>query len=167
MKRRKLLQGAAKPNVTPLCDIMLSLLIFFMLVSKAGVSDGSDMSLDLPAATQGNKLQRSNIRSLTLNIYPDPLNRQNPTVTLLDPKDNERATFAVRNDQTGTKPLLDFLKAWTPSNPELRSETHLLLRTARTTPYSDIEPILVYASEAGVGKVNYAVDVPKTAVGGQ
>ena len=39
---------AAHPNVTPLIDVVMCLIIFFMLVAKIGVSTGAE-KMELPA----------------------------------------------------------------------------------------------------------------------
>ena len=55
-------------NVTPLIDIVMVLIIFFMLVAKIGVSRGEDESIPLPSAILGVSLD-SLSNTLTLNIH--------------------------------------------------------------------------------------------------
>src|SRR5947209_3030392 len=55
-------------NVTPLIDIVMVLIIFFMLVAKIGVSRGEDESVPLPSAILGVSLD-SLSNTLTLNIH--------------------------------------------------------------------------------------------------
>src|SRR3954468_11569235 len=54
-------------NVTPLIDIVMCLIIFFMLVAKIGVSDGSDKSIEVPASIWGTELKDKG-NMLTLNV---------------------------------------------------------------------------------------------------
>ena len=44
---------AAHPNVTPLIDVVMCLIIFYMLVAKIGVARGVDPAITLPASVQG------------------------------------------------------------------------------------------------------------------
>jgi biopolymer transport protein ExbD len=37
-------------NVTPLIDIVMCLIIFFMLVAKIGVDTGADRNIDIPTS---------------------------------------------------------------------------------------------------------------------
>jgi hypothetical protein len=55
-------------NVTPLIDIIMCLIIFFMLVAKIGVSTGINKDVDAPTSYLGIKLpDMSNV--LALNLY--------------------------------------------------------------------------------------------------
>ena len=53
MKRRTIRPPGPSLNITALCDIMLSLLIFFMLVSRTGLDTGADETIVLPLASLG------------------------------------------------------------------------------------------------------------------
>src|SRR5437588_7551778 len=54
-------------NVTPLIDIVMCLIIFFMLVAKIGVSRGIDAAIKLP---DGSGLQIKDMgQTLTLNLH--------------------------------------------------------------------------------------------------
>ena len=57
-------------NVTPLIDIVMCLIIFFMLVAKIGVSTGIDQKIDAPKTYLGVKIKDLG-NALTLNLYRD------------------------------------------------------------------------------------------------
>ena len=61
------------PNVTPLIDIVMCLIIFFMLVAKIGVSTGAEQ-MDIPASILGTDIQDMG-NTLTLNVRPGPLDQ--------------------------------------------------------------------------------------------
>src|SRR5947207_1197401 len=67
-------------NVTPLIDIVMCLIIFFMLVTKIGVSRGEDKEIELPASIIGKQLEDLG-NTLTLNIHPAVV--EQPLVTAL------------------------------------------------------------------------------------
>src|SRR5579862_1887819 len=71
---------SAHPNVTPLIDIIMCLIIFFMLVAKIGVTTGAD-KIDIPTTVLGSKITNMS-NTLTLNI-PDKLNADLPLVSAL------------------------------------------------------------------------------------
>ena len=54
-------------NVTPLIDIVMCLIIFFMLVAKIGVSRGEDKDIQLPSTIIGTK---SIATSATATVRP-------------------------------------------------------------------------------------------------
>src|ERR671912_2808347 len=70
MRKRGLPENhVAHPNVTPLIDIVMCLIIFFMLVAKIGVDTGADQAIVIPASFQGLQIEDMG-NTLTLNIRP-------------------------------------------------------------------------------------------------
>lgn len=67
-------------NVTPLIDVVMCLIIFFMLVAKIGVDTGADQRISIPASLQGFDIKDMG-NTLTLNVQPGPLDQ--PMVTAL------------------------------------------------------------------------------------
>jgi hypothetical protein len=56
-------------NVTPLIDVVMCLIIFFILVAKIGVSTGIDHKIDAPMTYLGVKIDDLS-NALALNLYP-------------------------------------------------------------------------------------------------
>jgi biopolymer transport protein ExbD len=54
-------------NVTPLIDIVMCLIIFFMLVAKIGISSGADPSIKPPSTLLGAKIEDMG-NTFTLNV---------------------------------------------------------------------------------------------------
>src|SRR4051812_13718774 len=73
MKKRHMPEShAAHPNVTPLIDVVMCLIIFFMLVAKIGVTTGA-VPMDLPQTVLGKKIEELK-GTLTLNVTdPNPI----------------------------------------------------------------------------------------------
>src|SRR3954467_3671906 len=61
-------------NVTPLIDIVMCLIIFFMLVAKIGVSTGST-PMDLPTTIVGKKIEQLG-DNVILNVYDPNIERE-------------------------------------------------------------------------------------------
>src|ERR1700712_5167478 len=55
-------------NVTPLIDIVMCLIIFFMLVTKIGVSRGVDKDIILPDTLMGQKISDMG-DTITINMH--------------------------------------------------------------------------------------------------
>src|SRR5260370_21729077 len=55
-------------NVTPLIDVVMCLIIFFILVAKIGVSNGLDKTIDMPTTYMGINLTDMG-NALALNLY--------------------------------------------------------------------------------------------------
>jgi len=59
MKRRRMPDmHESGVNVTPLIDIVMVLIVFFMLVAKIGVSRGEDADIPLPSAISASRWTR-------------------------------------------------------------------------------------------------------------
>jgi biopolymer transport protein ExbD len=147
---------SSHPNVTPLIDIVMCLIIFFMLVAKIGVSTGADQKITIPATIRGTEIKDMG-NTLTLNVQPGPLNQ--PFVTalvkdevrelkLVDPTNGVRQLFAelshLRNGPDGKLGTKD-------DNIDFK----IIIRGAEDMPYSILEPVLKTCAEAQVKNVNF------------
>ena len=144
------------PNVTPLIDIVMCLIIFFMLVAKIGVSTGADQKIKIPATIRGTEIKDMG-NTLTLNVQPGPLNQ--PFITalvkddvrelkLVDPTNGVRQLFVelshIRNGRDGKLGTKD-------DNIDFK----VIIRGAEDMPYSILEPVLKTCAEAQVKNVNF------------
>jgi biopolymer transport protein ExbD len=143
-------------NVTPLIDVVMCLIIFFMLVAKIGVSTGADQKIKIPATIRGTEIKDMG-NTLTLNVQPGPLNQ--PFVTalvkdevrelkLVDPTNGVRQLFVelshIRNGRDGKLGTKD-------DNIDFK----VIIRGAEDMPYSILEPVLKTCAEAQVKNVNF------------
>src|SRR3954465_10688699 len=56
-------------NVTPLIDIVICLIVFFMLVAKIGVATGAEAEIDIPVTQLGTDLKKIGVESsVVLNV---------------------------------------------------------------------------------------------------
>src|SRR6187455_3217371 len=75
-------------NVTPLIDIVMCLIIFFMLVAKIGIDTGADSKIAIPASILGTDIKDLG-NTLTLNVQAGAA--QQPLVTALVPDPANRS----------------------------------------------------------------------------
>src|SRR5215207_7310324 len=87
-------------NVTPLIDVVMCLIIFYMLIAKIGVDTGANPNINIPASLQGVNIQDMG-NTLTLNVVAGPLDQ--PMVTALV---GDVVAEVKLVDGTGQKPLL-------------------------------------------------------------
>src|SRR5215217_979122 len=91
-------------NVTPLIDVVMCLIIFFMLVAKIGISSGINKDVDSPNTYLGVKLTDLS-NAMTLNLYDKKNGLDEPQI-LVDVKGKQRELKL----QEGTKhPLQEVL----------------------------------------------------------
>ena len=161
MRKRGLPEShVAHPNVTPLIDIVMCLIIFFMLVAKIGVDTGADRKLRIPATIQGQEIKDMG-NTLTLNVRPMPMGDQ-PMVSALVGGVVEELKLV--DPVTGHKPLLATLKNFrfgkdlkpggvdeAADNPEFK----VIIRGDESMGYQFLEPVLITCAEARVKNVNF------------
>jgi biopolymer transport protein ExbD len=166
MRRRPLPQPhLTHPNVTPLIDIVMCLVIFFMLVAKIGVATGADPSIEIPVSALSQALQIDSLsNTLVLNVKEKkPLDE--PLVTaLVDGSTGQPQEIRVIDPSTGKRPLLDVLRRLRfgrdgksgGAGPNADNDDfRVIIRGDREMGYRFLEPVLVAAAEAGVNKVIY------------
>lgn len=154
---KKHVGGLGSPNITPLCDIMLSLLIFFMLVSRVGIETGADEDMTLPEVLRGVEIEDFG-NTITLNVYPVDRDGGTEVSTLL-PLTSELKYLVAGGPEDAVTPLLRSLVA---QNPNLK----LIIRGDESLEYRYMEPVLLAASRAQVASVNTAVSRADNAPGG-
>src|ERR1043165_7812936 len=86
-------------NVTPLIDVVMVLIVFFMLVAKIGVTTGAE-PMDLPATILGAKIEDMG-NTLTLNVRPGAADE--PVVTALI--SGKKEELKILDPHTGRRPL--------------------------------------------------------------
>jgi biopolymer transport protein ExbD len=144
---------ATHPNVTPLIDIVMCLIIFYMLVAKIGVNMGQDAKIELPTSLLGITLKDLG-NTVTLNVARPPSGDE-PLVTMLDPSSGQMVDLKIID---GTKrPLQTFLKKLKGENAEFK----VIIRGDQNLEYRFLEPVLITCSEAAVKNVNFAARVPQ------
>jgi biopolymer transport protein ExbD len=147
------------PNVTPLIDIVMCLIVFYMLVARFAVDTGADTrNITLPLSLQGITLTDMG-NTVTLNVLEPPGGGDLPRVTTLDPRTNERIDIAVLDPVTGRRPLADWLRTLRGQNAEFK----VIIRADQDLDYRFIEPVLL--SSAGNAKnVNFATAKEQPAI---
>src|SRR5271154_6701028 len=107
MKKRHIPEArSAHPNVTPLIDIVMCLIIFFMLVAKIGVTTGAE-KMDIPESIKGNPITDMD-NTLTLNVRPGAADE--PLVTALVQNtagEHQQTELKLRDPISGQNQLLN------------------------------------------------------------
>ena len=144
-------------NVTPLIDIVMVLIIFFMLVAKIGVTTGADASIDPPETILGVSLKDLG-NTLTLNVRGGR-GLEEPIVTALtDKSDREPREVRIleRRGAAVDKPLERALTAFRQANPNAK----LIILGEKDLQYHLLEQVLISAANAKVTNVNFQTKRP-------
>ena len=147
-------------NVTPLIDIVMVLIIFFMLVAKIGVTTGADPSIEPPETILGVSLKDLG-NTLTLNVRGGP-RLEEPIVTALVEKGDREPREVKILERRGTavdKPLERVLSAFRQTNPNAK----LIILGERDLQYHLLEQVLISAANARIASVNFQTTPAKLA----
>ena len=148
MRRHLPESHVSHPNVTPLIDIVMCLIIFYMLVAKIGVKTGADLKIDLPVSLQGITIKDLG-NTVTLNVSAGA---NYPLVTLLNPRNGQVEELKVVEEGTGRKPLESFLKLLKGQNDKFS----VIIRADQNLEYRYLEPVLFTCATVKVREVNFA-----------
>jgi biopolymer transport protein ExbD len=150
-------------NVTPLIDIVMCLIIFFMLVAKIGVDAGVDPTIAIPATILGTDIRKLDIpNSLTLNVRPGGVDQ--PDVSALV---NGELTELKLVDEANRTPLLDSLKFFRfgkdlkPGGTGVNEDNpafNIIIRGDKDMDYRFLEPVLKTCATASVKSVNFTTE---------
>jgi biopolymer transport protein ExbD len=149
-------------NVTPLIDVVMVLIIFFMLVAKIGVATGAEEQIDIPVSTLGWDIKDIGIESaLVLNV------REVGTVpmvtAMVEPDGNVSRTgrpveLKIYDPATRRRPLMEVLRRLRHGDPRSglapNPEFKVIIRGDRSISYRTLDPVLLACMEANVKNVN-------------
>lgn len=157
---------SAHPNVTPLIDVVMVLIVFFMLVAKIGVSTGADESIKVPSSILGIDIQDMG-NTLTLNVRPSRANNQLPEIkALVAPQSGGTPVITeLRVDMNNNTSQLintllffrygkDMKKGGTGPNAD-NDNFQVIIRGDKDMQYSLLEIVLVACGRAHVKTVNF------------
>ena len=150
MKRRRIPESrATHPNVTPLIDIVMCLIIFFMLVAKIGVSTGAE-KMDIPESLVGIDITDMD-NTLTLNVRRGPLDLPQVTALVKNKNGEYEKTELKLRDPSGQNQLFNTLSMYHKQNDSFA----VIIRGEEDMPYRFLEPVLITCADANVRKVDF------------
>ena len=139
-------------NVTPLIDVVMCLIIFFMLVAKIGVSSGIDDSIDAPRTYLGVKsIDLGN--ALALNLH-DKAGTDEPMI-LVDLKGERQKELKLQETRGGKQvhPLQEVLKDLKKDRGE---KFNVIINAEKGMRYAQIQLVLQECAVAGVSNLHFA-----------
>jgi biopolymer transport protein ExbD len=153
---------ASHPNVVPLIDVIMCLIIFFMLVARIGVSSGEDASIKIPFAALGREI-KSLDNALLINVK-EVAGRPEVTAQIDSSNGKGRETLVLEGG-TNARRLVDVLKRLRfgddlrpgqsrpggKDNPDLK----LIIRGDSDMNFGVLQQVLLAAAEAKVTSLNF------------
>jgi biopolymer transport protein ExbD len=139
-------------NVTPLIDIVMCLIIFFMLMTKIGVATGADPGIVPPETIFGGSLKDLG-NTLTLNVTGGPRLEEPIVTALVEKGDREPREVKIFENRGGTvdRPLERVLTAFRQANPKAQ----LIILGPKDLQYHLLEQVLISAANAKITSINF------------
>ena len=139
-------------NVTPLIDVVMCLIIFFMLVAKIGVSTGIDKKIDAPQTYLGKSITDLG-NSLALNLYSTP--GTDVPMILVDLKGERQKELKIQENRGGKVvfPLQEVLKDMLKERGE---KFNVIINAEKNMRYAQVQTVLQECASARVLNLNFA-----------
>ncbi len=135
--------GGSEINTTPLIDVVMCLIVFYLIVGK--LASGQLAEVDLPDATTGDRETPSELFIVNVRS-PDESARawrvSNAAVIIEgDPVPSPEALTRMLRDRVASKP-----------------DTQVQLRASRQLPFAEVDPVLRACTDAGVADITLAAN---------
>lgn len=134
-----------EPNFTPLLDLVLQLVMFFM-ISANFVMDQTNVEVKLPEAISAKAIEPSTDRVIILNV-----NAQGQVIL---PKIDQEGDNATLDNPVQVEGYLTRRAEIEKRQGNKRGETALILRVDRQTPFEKSYPIMKACRNAGYTNVH-------------
>ncbi len=134
----------AEPNLTPLLDLVLQLVMFFLLVANFSVVQ-ANKDIDLPKATSAKPVvKETDVRYLNVNDKAEVLvlGRREPLRTLLEVED-----YLKQEANLIKKKLKD------EGKPDEQLQTIVVIRADKRTDYKPVYEVMQVCKKAGFRKL--------------
>jgi biopolymer transport protein ExbD len=146
------------PNVVPLIDVMLCIIVFYMLAAKIGVSSGADESIKLPETNFGKELRDvGSTNTLIVNVT-ERLNE--PFITAVVEGGSSLQELSVKTDDKTRRSLETELKKLRfgadgkPNTADDNPDLKVIVRgDGEELTYRAFFPVMVAITNAGVSNV--------------
>ena len=166
--RRKGMPAAhgSEVNVTPLIDVIMCLIIFFMLVAKIGVTKG-EKPMDLPYTYLGKTIDDLG-NTITLNVLPlGSTGKEGPAtdiqVSALVGDVDKDLPISVEIGGVTRFPLRETLQQ---AKARYKDQFKVIIRADWDLPFTQVQKVLIECANAGASNMLFATrkgEEPKAA----
>ena len=139
-------------NVTPLIDVVMCLIVFFMLVAKIGVSTGLDNKIDAPSTYLGVKITDLG-NALALNLYAKPGTDEPQVLVDIRGEGQKELKFQETRGGQTVHPIREVLDAMKKERGE---QFKVIVNADKNMKYAAMQLVLQECALAGVTNVNFA-----------
>ncbi len=143
----------SSPNVTPLIDVVMCLIIFFMLVAKIGVSTGADKQIVVPSAFYGTSIKDMG-NTYTLNVVNGP-NPGIPVVTGLVKGVVQNLPLYEGKDGHPLRDALSYFRHGEKGKPADNPNFKVIIRGDKSLLFGSLSAVIAECNGAQVNTIAY------------
>lgn len=166
IRRRHIPESRSEhPNVVPLIDVMLCIIVFYMLAARIGVETGADKTIQIPVTALGRELTEIGTNNIIVNVREA---MGAPSVTAMVENGRGVQTFSVDGKVPGQ--LRDALRALIigrdgkPNTDDDRADLGVIVRGDGEMSYKSFMPVMVAITDAGVKNIFHNTAKPENTV---
>jgi len=163
------------PNVVPLIDVMLCIIVFYMLAAKIGVESGADKDIRLTAVTFGKQLKDVGTTGQLIINVRELLDQPFVSAAVSDGSGTPIGSsglyeLKVVDPSTGKRHLYEFLRRvrmgpdGKENTPDDNKDMKVTIRGDAEMPYRTFFPVLKDVMDAGVKNIFHAAEKPQGTV---
>ena len=131
-------------NVTPLIDVIMCLIIFFLLVGHIA-KKASIKGIQIPSTVTGKALGNQS-NQLIINLVPPSGGYGNDAMP----------SILIWSNRISESQLAAYLRKQKSDNPAIK----VVLRADRSIPYRFIAPVLISCAQAGIASIHFMTRRP-------
>lgn len=143
------------PNVIPLVDVMLCMIVFYMLAAKIGVDNGADRTIQLAVTSLGTEMQKVGVNNIVLNVR-ETLGEPDVTAMVESGRGVESLSVA---GTVGRPPLREVLRALRlgkdgkEGTEDDKPDLSVIIRGDAEMTYKTFMPVMLAVTDAGIKNV--------------
>jgi len=151
------------PNVIPLIDVMLCIIVFYMLCARIGVDTGVDRDIIIPSTVIGKELKDIGTNNIILNMKDGG---DRPIITAMAEGGSSKAEFPLTSS-TGASPLTQMLirlhygQDLKPGGGNDNPSIAVILRADGDMSFRNFAPVLKAVYDAKITNVAYNTKKPE------
>jgi biopolymer transport protein ExbD len=145
--------GAEPINVTPLIDVVMCLIIFFLIVGKLAANEKA--RIQLPTTSIGQVAERQDAVTVSISRDLDPAGKVSSSITV-DGQLAKDGPDLIRLLTTRLEAQSRINARQTRGDAQPISRGKVTIRADKDIPYQAVEPVLTACSQLGINKVDYA-----------
>ena len=138
-------------NVTPLIDVVMCLIIFFLVVGRL-VKDETNDKVVIPEAKHGLEMGDQQGR-VVINLVPAAAANGD----VITGTNTQAPTIFIRGQEKNMNDLAPYLRKEKRETPDIK----IVLRADQSIPYQWIAPVLVACAQADIKSVNFSTKAEK------